>query len=333
MSDEFLLVKDLGEHLLLSKLRCFCPQDVVGDDGAVLTTNPDRSLVVTTDVLVDGVHFSDHTTTAFDVGWRAAAANLSDLAAMGAEPLGITVGLSLPGETKVHWVEELYQGMNACLAVFQTPIVGGDICRSKVTTVAITAFGEVAPQRVIRRSQAKPGDAIVITGLHGLSRAGLELLLDPNQGSSLEFPERERLILAHQRPKPRLDILKYLAKIPTEIAIAGMDSSDGLADAIIQICRCSGVGATINQDSLTIFPGLIKLAEPKTAWEWMLYGGEDFELVLCLPRDFAAILVEDLGGEAAVIGEVTLSPKIQISNFDNSNKRQILNLNKRYQHF
>ena len=87
MSDELLLVKELGEHSLLSKLQSFCPQDVVGDDGAVLTTNPDRSLVVTTDVLVDEVHFSDRTTTAFDVGWRAAAANLSDLAAMGAKPL------------------------------------------------------------------------------------------------------------------------------------------------------------------------------------------------------------------------------------------------------
>lgn len=333
MSDELLLVKDLGEHSLLSKLKCFCPQDIVGDDGAVLTTNPDRSLVVTTDVLVDEVHFSDRTTAPFDVGWRAAAANLSDLAAMGAKPIGITVGLSLPGERKVHWVEELYRGMNACLVVFQTPIVGGDICRSIVTTVAITAFGEVAPQRVIRRSQAKPGDAIMITGLHGLSRGGLELLLDPRKGRSLEFSERERLILAHQRPKPRLDILRYLAKIPPEIAIAGMDSSDGLADAIIQICRCSGVGATIDQNSLAIFPGLIQIAEPETAWKWLLYGGEDYELILCLPQKFANVLVRDLGGEAAVIGEVTLSPEIQISNLENSHEKQILNISKGFQHF
>ena len=333
MSDRSLLVKDLGEHSLLSKLQCVCPQDLVGDDGAVLTINPDRSLVVTTDVLVDKVHFSDRTTTAFDVGWRAAAANLSDLAAMGAEPLGITVGLSLPGEQEVNWVEELYQGMNACLGIYQTPIVGGDICRSTVASIAITAFGQVSPQKVIRRSQAKPGDAIVITGLHGISRGGLELLLDSSKGSGLEFPERERLILAHQRPKPRLDILRYLAKIPPEIAIAGMDSSDGLADAIIQICRCSGVGATINKESLTIFPGLIKLAEVKTAWEWLLYGGEDFELVLCLPKNFAAELVKELGCEAAVIGEVTLNPEIQINNTNDLNQEQTLSIGKGFQHF
>jgi thiamine-monophosphate kinase len=170
MSNKPLLVRDLGEQGLLEKLQRFCPQDVVGDDGAILDTDPGKSLVVTTDVLVDGVHFSDRTTTAFDVGWRATAANLSDLAAMGATPLGITVGLALPGDRQVSWVEELYQGMAACLNVYSTPIVGGDICSSTVTTVAITAMGEVIPQRAIRRSQARPGDMIVITGLHGLSR-------------------------------------------------------------------------------------------------------------------------------------------------------------------
>ncbi|MDJ0572229.1 MAG: thiamine-phosphate kinase [Pleurocapsa sp. MO_192.B19] len=333
MSDESLLVKDLGEQRLLEKLQRFCPQDVVGDDGAILETTPDKSLVVTTDVLVDGVHFSDRTTTAFDVGWRAAAANLSDLAAMGANPLGITVGLSLPGEQAVDWVEELYRGMDCCLKVYQTPIVGGDICRSTVSSIAITAFGEVAPARAICRSQAKPGDAIVITGLHGLSRGGLELLLDPKKGSSLKLPERKRLIKAHQRPQPRLNILQHLTQIPEHIAIAGMDSSDGLADAIVQICRNSGVGAAINRESLLIFPGLVKLAGAETAWEWLLYGGEDFELVLCFPWDFASALVRDLGSEAAIIGEVTVNPEIEVTNTKNLDTKQILNINKGFQHF
>ncbi len=146
MSHESLLVKDLGEHGLLERLQRFCPPGVVGDDGAIINTQPDRSLVVTTDVLVEEVHFSDRTTTAFDVGWRATAANLSDLAAMGATPLGITVGLSLPGEKLVSWVEAVYQGMDACLKIYQTSLVGGDICRSAVASLAITAFGEVIPR-------------------------------------------------------------------------------------------------------------------------------------------------------------------------------------------
>ena len=332
MSNESLLVKDLGEHGLLERLQRFCPPGVVGDYGAIINTHCDRSLVVTTDVLVEEVHFSDRTTTAFDVGWRATAANLSDLAAMGATPLGITVGLSLPGEKLVSWVEAVYQGIDACLKIYQTSLVGGDICRSTVASLAITAFGEVIPQRAIRRSCARPGDAIVITGLHGLSRGGLELLLDPSTGSSLTPAERSQLIEAHQRPKPRLDVLPYLAKIPQTIAIAGMDSSDGLADAVRQICWCSGVGAAIDLSSITIFPGLVKLAGNTTAWEWMFYGGEDFELVLCLTPNFASNLVRELGKNAAVIGEITANQKIQIVNPQNSTAKS-LNLNKGFQHF
>ncbi len=333
MIDEPLLVKDLGEHGLLKRLQRFCPRDVIGDDGAVLEITLGKSLVVTTDVLVDEVHFSDRTTTAFDAGWRAAAANLSDLAAMGANPLGITVGLSLPGEKAVDWVEELYQGMEACLAVYDTPIVGGDVCRSAVTSIAITALGEVLPTRTIRRSNAKPGDVIVVTGLHGLSRGGLEILLDPSKTKSLEFQERERLIEAHQRPKPRLDILPYLAQIPENIAIAGMDSSDGLADAIKQICSCSGVGATINGEDLHIFSGLTKLAGLEKAGEWLLHGGEDFELVLSLPLSSAVALVKNLSSEAAIIGEVTQGCEIKIINGKNDNFPLTLNEAQEFQHF
>lgn len=332
MSEETLLVKDLGEPLLLDRLQRFCPPGVVGDDGAILATDPDKSLVVTTDVLVDGVHFSDRTTAAFDVGWRATAANLSDLAAMGATPLAITVGLSLPGTQPVQWVEQVYQGMAACLDIYQTALVGGDICRSTVVSLAITALGEVMPQRAIYRSVARPGDAIVATGLHGLSRGGLELLLNPHLGNSLNLAERTQLITAHQRPQPRLDVLPYLANI-SEVAIAGMDSSDGLADAVGQICHSSGVGALIDYSSLGIFSGLINLVGESTAREWVLYGGEDFELVLCLPPKLAANLVQDLGGNAAIVGTITDNSQIKVINANNLSESQILNLNKGFRHF
>ena len=329
MNDQPLLVKDLGEHGLLKRLQRYCPDDVVGDDGAILATDPDKSLVVTTDVLVDGVHFSDRTTSAYDVGWRATTANLSDLAAMGATPLGITVGLSLPGDLQVSWVEELYRGMDGCLNVYHTPLVGGDICRSTVASIAITALGEVQPQRAILRSTARPGDAIVVTGLHGLSRGGLELLLHPDLGQDLASKKRSRMILAHQRPRPRLDVLKFLEKIP--VAIAGMDSSDGLADAIRQICDCSGVGAAIDRH-LNVFSGLTELVGLETAWEWLFYGGEDFELVLCLPHDYAVTLVEELGGEAAIIGKITQVREVQLVE-DPILMKKTLNINKGFQHF
>ena len=330
MSDEPLLIKDLGEAGLLERLQRFCPPGVVGDDGAIIQTVADRSLVVTTDVLVDDIHFSDRTTAPFDVGWRATAANLSDLAAMGATPLGIVVGLSLPDIKPVSWVEEVYRGMTACLELYRTPLVGGDVCRSSVVTLAITAFGTVIPQRAIRRNLAQPGDAVMVTGLHGLSRGGLELLLTSN-GAALDPAERAKLIEAHQRPKPRLDVLPYLSKI-SPMAIAGMDSSDGLADAIEQICQASKVGAIIDRSQIAVFSGLPKMTDLTTVWNWIFYGGEDFELVLCLNPKFAEELVRELGKDAAVIGKITANRKIEVVGGDLAGT-QILNRNKGFRHF
>ena len=327
------LVKDIGEKGLLKRIESFCPSGVIGDDGAVLSTHPDKNLVVSTDVLVDKVHFSDRTTTAFDVGWRAAAANLSDLAAMGAEPLGITVGLSLPGEVEISWVENFYRGINACLQPYNTPILGGDICRSTVITVAITAMGQVFPERVIRRRNAKVGDAIVMTGYHGLARAGLELLLHPEIGTQLKESERNLLIKAHQQPQPRLDILPYLWELKPARAMAGMDSSDGLADAIVQICHCSGVGAEIERDSLRNVPLLSKLVTPEQMWSWILYGGEDFELILCLDLENAQKLLDKLDNRAVIIGKIIPRPQIVLKDKLNIYSQQILSLSKGFQHF
>jgi len=310
-------VQTIGEQGILRILQEFCAPEVIGDDGAVLTPPANQQLVVTTDVLIDEVHFSDRTTPAVAVGWRAAAANLSDLAAMGATPLGITVGLGLPGDRAIAWIEALYKGLTDCLSAYGTGIVGGDVVRSPVTTVAITAFGTVAPHRIIRRTTAQPGQAIVATGLHGASRAGLELLLHPDCAAPLTDRDRQALIQAHQRPRPRLDVLPILqgelGDTPTHPwAIAGMDSSDGLADAIIQICRASGVGAQIAYPALPIPPALRSWQTPQVALEWALYGGEDFELVLCLWPDVASKLVHKLGQDAAIIGTTTVDPAIRL---------------------
>jgi len=304
-------LKDIGEQGFLKIIQSFCPPEIVGDDGAVLADLVHKSLVVTTDLMVEEVHFSDRTTSPRDVGWRAAAANLSDLAAMGATPTAITVGLGLRRETAVSWLEELYRGMTACLG--KVPIVGGDVVSSAVNTVAITAFGSVDPERVIRRGAAQVGDAIVITGAHGKSKAGLELLLFPDKYKILtEDPEScQDLIQAHQRPQARLDVLPFLAEFPR---VAGMDSSDGLADAICQICRASNVGATVDRHSLPIPPALLQMTDPATALDWVLYGGEDFELVLCLPWSEAQLLVQKLGQTSAIIGRITAEANILLSN-------------------
>lgn len=331
-----LLIRDIGEQGLLERLQRFCPPDVVGDDAAVLPS-PElgQSLVVTTDVLVDGVHFSDRTTTPEDAGWRAAAANLSDLAAMGASPLGITVGLGITGDVAVSWVEQLYRGINHCLQQYNTPIVGGDICRSPVITLSITAFGQAFPNRIIRRSAAVVGDAIVVTGVHGASRAGLELLLNPEFGQNLSDAHRTLLILAHQRPKPRLDILPLLWKTLDSHSppLAGMDSSDGLADAVLQLCRASGVGAVIEKNRISLPPSLSQLVSSEQALDWALYGGEDFELVLCLPTASAEALVERLGEGAAIIGNITGGNQVWLRDSNSTDGDALLTLSRGFQHF
>ncbi|MBV8884667.1 MAG: thiamine-phosphate kinase [Chroococcidiopsidaceae cyanobacterium CP_BM_RX_35] len=326
-------VRDLGEKGLLERLQRFCPPEVVGDDAAVLSTQPGRLLVVTTDMLVDGVHFSDRTTSPEDVGWRAAAANLSDLAAMGASPVGITVALGLPGDVYVNWVERLYQGMVECLQQYETEIVGGDICRSSTVSLAITAFGQAEPVHIIRRDAAQLGDAIVVTGIHGRSRAGLELLLHPELGQSLGTVERLALLQAHQRPRPRLDALPILWRVAGERALAGMDSSDGLADAILQLCQASGVGARIDRCQITIPAALNSWVSPEQALEWALYGGEDFELVLCLPLESAQVLVQHLGEGAAIVGTITSNPLVQLIDQTGESPDQVLTLSRGFQHF
>ncbi|WP_375473119.1 thiamine-phosphate kinase [uncultured Nostoc sp.] len=327
-------VKDIGEQGLLERLQRFCPPEIIGDDAAVLETVPGQSLVVTTDVLVDGVHFSNLTTSPEDAGWRAAAANLSDLAAMGASPLGITVGLGLPGELKVSWVERLYQGMTECLQKYNTPIVGGDVVRSPITTLAITAFGQVNPSQIIRRSGAAIGDAIVVTGVHGASRAGLELLLHPELKENLNNEEKTALIRAHQRPQPRLDVLPILQKIlPCPMPIAGMDSSDGLADAIIQICRASSVGAVLERRQIPLPKTFNHWLTQEQALAYALYGGEDFELVLCLPQELASTLVQHLGEGAAIAGRITAGSTVILHDEQKKFPDQFLSLSQGFQHF
>ncbi len=301
-----LLISAIGEAGLLQLVQRYCPAQVVGDDAAVLAA-PSGQLVVTTDVLVEGVHFSDITTPAHAVGWRSVAANLSDLAAMGSHPQALVVGLGLSSSTPVAWVEELYQGMQACCAPWGAQLVGGDLCRSPHRFVAITALGEVQPGRAIQRKRAQPGDWLVVTGPHGDARAGLELLLHPEHssspGSSVAAAEREWLIKAHQYPRPRLDSLPILHGIPDPLRIGGMDTSDGLADALVQLCQASGVEARIEVERIPISAALRQVF-PTQALEWALYGGEDFELLLSADARVAKHLLEGLPG-AVCIGQVT----------------------------
>ena len=144
-------------------------------------------------------------------------------------------------------------------------------------------------------------------GYHG---GGLEILLSPEKYQNLDEQSKEKLILAHQKPQPRLDLLPQLHNSGS---ITGMDSSDGLADAIIQICQQSNKGARIYLDKIPVAPEVLKITDSKTALKWTLFGGEDFELVLCLSPKNAQHLVNEAHGKIKIIGEITDEKK---SNFD-----------------
>lgn len=304
--DPSLTVNQWGEANLLHLLHTYSPKGMNGDDGAILDPFPGQS-VITTDVLVDEVHFSDQTTPAYAVGWRAATANLSDLAAMGSRAVALVIGLGLPGSTPVSWVKDLYQGLWDCCQPWQAQLVGGDLCRSKQRFVAITALGYVEPSRRILRREALPGDWLVVTGPQGSSRAGLELLLNPNLGFTLALSEAEKqtLIQSHQFPNPRLDVITLLQTLPPQ-RMAGMDTSDGLADALIQVCQVSGVNAIVDPELIPMDPILMK-AFPEETLPWALYGGEDFELLLSLDPSLAEWILQQVP-ESRCIGEVKADP-------------------------
>jgi len=298
---------DLGEWELIRRLGAFAPAHQFSDDAALLPApRPgDGSLVINTDVLVEGVHFSDATTDAADVGWRAAAANLSDLAAMGCtEVLGLTVGLVAPASTPWPWVEEVYRGIGEALEAHGGVLLGGDCSSGRQRLLAITALGRLpAEGGAIRRRDGRPGDLLLATGAHGLSRLWLAVL----QGTIAQPPLPEsliqRAITAHRRPVPRFDAVRALiASRPAGMAwrVGGCDSSDGLAAAASAIAAASGCAARLNRRRLPLDPAMAALPQ---AEGWCLGGGEDFELVLALEPAWAEAMVSGLPG-ARLIGSL-----------------------------
>ena len=280
---------ELGEAELLRRLARFAPPGQLSDDTSALAFDT-RPLLVNTDVLVDDIHFSDGTTSPADVGWRAVATNLSDLAASGAVAVeGITVALVAPGNTPWSWVDNLYRGISEALNCYGGILLGGDCSAGSQKLISVTALGRQGPLR-LHRADACPGDWLVTSGAHGLSRLGLALLQgDPalDDSSALADNLQQQAISQHRRPIPRLDALTSLLEskpggLPWRAA--GTDSSDGLLAAVKALCNSSECGAQLNHDWLPKAEGW----PAGDLWDqWCLNGGEDFELVLSLPADWA----------------------------------------------
>jgi thiamine-monophosphate kinase len=314
---------DLGEWTLIERLARFAPPGQFDDDAALIASggsDPAADLVVNTDLLVDTIHFSDRTIGPRDVGWRAAMANLSDLAAMGCTSvLGLTVGLVAPPSTPWSWVEQVYEGLQDALEVSGGLLLGGDCSGGQQRLLAITALGRLPGEcgGPIRRSAGKPGDLLLASGVHGLSRLGLALLLqesvpgleqlDPQREASL----RSRAIRAHRRPRGRLDVVEALGRCRPPQApwrVAGTDSSDGLLAAVGAIARASRCQATLERRALPLDPAMARLDQGEA---WCLNGGEDFELVLALEPTWAHRLQEQVAG-SVLIGALTAAESLPL---------------------
>jgi thiamine-monophosphate kinase len=295
----------------------------VGDDAAVLAPDSSGSLtLVTTDMLTENVDFRLDLITPYQLGWKSAAVNISDIAAMGGEPTFTFPSLGFRADTEVEFVDEFYRGMSECAARFGSVIAGGDM-NSVVGdyVISITQLGRVSPDRLALRSKARVGDQIIVTGWLGNSRGGLELLL--KYGCDEAARISGHLVEAHLTPVPR--VVEAHAAVGTAAVHSMMDLSDGLGADLPKLCRASNVGALIYTDELPISADLREASKRLEMDPITLSagGGEDFELLLTVyPEDAATIIeaIETTGTKASRIGEIVEKGAVQLVNGDGTVK-------------
>jgi thiamine-monophosphate kinase len=314
-------VAEVGERAMIERIRARLPGTPpwvsvgIGDDAAVIEPARNRAEVVTTDSLVEGVHFDRRYVPPAAIGHKALAANLSDLAAMGAEPRAAVLSLVLPGDFPVADLDAILDGWLALAARYDVVLIGGNIARSPGPLVIdVTAFGSIKPRRVMRRGGARAGERVYVSGTVGTAYAGfLACRHRASPGGERSVVPNGDLAACEARfltPEPRVRLGLLLAR--NRVASSCMDLSDGLADAVHQVAGASGVGMTIDGGPLPI---------PDAARRWFVEhgsvdpidaavsGGEDYELLFTVPprRRRALAAVMKLAGDVPCthIGMVT----------------------------
>ena len=312
---------DLGEFGLIERLLARLGtggEGVVvgpGDDAAAVRVGT-GTVLATADLLLEGVHFEIGLSSPADVGWKALAVNLSDIAAMGGTPRFALISLGAPAATPAATLEQVYAGLDECARAFSVAVVGGDTVRSDRLIVSVAVVGEPGPHGIVTRSGAAPGQAVCVTGAVGGAAAGLALLRaasnDPAAAQLLErYPS---LAHAHRRPSPRIPEGLAAARAG---ATAMIDLSDGLGRDVGHICDSSGTGVRLNAGSVPLADGVAATAE----WagvdpiDFGVGGGDDYELVVAIPPERSgelgiAVIGEYVAGSDAVLdrGDGRLEP-------------------------
>lgn len=280
-----------------------------GDDAAAWKVGETTELL-TTDTMVEGVHFTRETTPWRDLGWKSLAANISDIAAMGGLPKYALVTLGLPPETEVEDISEMYRGMLDIANAYGVLLVGGDTVRSDSVFITISLTG-VHPGQPMVRSAAQVGDEVAVTGPVGCSAGGLKLMLESPQASG---EAADYLRQRHRRPEPAVAEGRILAD---NGVCAAMDVSDGLADDLSKLCCASGLAARIHADQAPVHP-LLKEVFPENAAELALRGGEDYVLLFTAAPELMRSVLPLLSDGAAVIGETVAGAPGQVTVVDSS---------------
>jgi thiamine-monophosphate kinase len=311
-----LTVSALGEFHLIDRLAALvarpAPPELkvgIGDDAAAWETAAGATTVATSDALVEGVHFDLATTSWQDLGWKALAENVSDVAAMGCQPRYAFVVLGLPASTPVAGVEDLYRGLGECARAYGCTIAGGDVVSAPNVFLSVTLVGESIVRNqdrrsgdpILVRSGARAGDVLAVTGPLGGSAAGLRLL----QAGWDEAPADDRsraaaeLVQIHRRPMPRVVAGRALVEAGVRCAI---DVSDGLMADVGHICERSAVDAELDVPRVPVHPAALTCF-PELAQELALSGGEDYELVCSGPSS----AIESLSARLGDLGEPPLT--------------------------
>lgn len=298
----------IGEDDLIA--RCFAPLAGEGafgleDDAASLTPPPACDLVLTKDALVAGVHFFPNDPPDA-IAKKALRVNLSDLAAKGAVPAGFLLGLALPPDWTLDWLDAFARGLGEDAAAYACPLLGGDTVKTPgPLTLSVTAFGFVPQGRMVRRFTAAPGDALFVTGSIGDAALGLKLRRDPALGAGLPSSERLFLLDRYLLPRPRNSV----ADLALDHARAAMDVSDGLAGDLAKMLKASGVTGDVEAARVPLSAAASHLLrERPDLFDAALTGGDDYELLLAVPPERAAAFagaVRQRGVPVARIGIVT----------------------------
>lgn len=255
----------------------------IGDDAAVVNGSPGCQWILTCDTMTEEVHFKSVTMRDTDIGFKAMASAVSDIAAMGGVPRYALIALNMPKDASIDRIQAIYEGLYECANQYHVMVVGGDTtsCIGGIT-ITVTVIGEVETGQALLRSSARVGDVVFITGDLGCSAAGLEMLLEQNRSSetSTDQSETEKVLIeAHRRPLPQVEAGQLLQRLGMCHALN--DISDGLASEAWEIAEASGVGIDLVEDRIPVSNELFAYAQhrQKDPLDYILYGGEDYQLI------------------------------------------------------